>query len=60
MEFLPEGAEEDSETDLDAFTDKMKEMKKHLYGDVHGNIQNAQKKQKEDYDQKHTPSVVIV
>jgi len=28
MEFLPEGAEENDDPDLDAFTDKMKEMKK--------------------------------
>ncbi len=60
MEFLPEGAKEDDEPDVEAFVDKMKDMKKDIYGQVHGNIQKAQKQQKEDYDRKHARSAVSV
>ena len=55
---MPEGAEEDDEPDHDAFTNKMKDIKKDTYRQVHGNIQKAQKQQKENYDRKHAPSVV--
>ena len=49
MKFLPEVADENDEPDLEAFVDKMKDMKKGIYQQVHGNIQKAQKQQKEDY-----------
>ena len=60
MEFLPEVADENDEPDLEAFVDKMKDMKKGIYQQVHGNIQKAQKQQKEDYDRKHAHSTVSV
>jgi len=60
MEYLPEGADEDNEPDLETFVDKMKDMKKDLYGQVHGNIERAQKTMKENYDQKHLQSAVSV
>ena len=44
--------------ELEAFIDKMKDMKKGVYGQVHDNIEKAQKQQKEYYDQRHTKSVV--
>jgi len=60
MEYLPEGADEDDEPGLETFVDKMKDMKKDLYGQVHGNIERARKTMKENYDQKHLQSAVSV
>ena len=62
MKFLPEaeGADENDELDLETFVNKMTDMKKNIYGQVHGNIQKAQKQQKVDYDQKHATSAVGV
>ena len=60
MEFLPKSEDEVDEPDLDTFADKMKNMKKNIYGQVHGNIQSAQKQQKKIYDQKHAASTVSV
>ena len=42
------------------FVNKMTDMKKNIYGQVHGNIQKAQKQQKVDCDQKHATSAVGV
>ena len=50
--------DETDESELEAFIDKMKDMKKGVNGQVHDNIQKAQKQQKEYYDRKHTKSVV--
>ncbi len=56
MEFLPEGADETDEPDLENFVEKMVDMKKGIYGQVHWNIQKAQERQKADYDRKHAKS----
>ena len=58
MEFMPGGAEEDDKPDYEAITNKMKDIKKDIYRQVHRNIQKAQKQQKENYDRKHAPLVV--
>jgi len=60
MEFLPEGADDGDEPDLEAFADRMKVMKEDIYGQVHGNIQKVQKQQTKDYDRKHAKSAVGV
>ena len=49
--------DETDEPDLEAFVDKMKDMKKGVYGQVHHNIEKAQKQQ-EYYDRKHAKAVV--
>jgi len=45
---------------LETYVDKMKDMKKDLYGQVHWNIERARKTMKENYDQKHLQSAVSV
>ena len=51
--------DETDEPDLEAFIDKMKDMKKGAYEQVHDNIEKAQKQQKKYYDRKkHAKSVV--
>ena len=59
MEFLPECAE-DNEPDVEAFVDKMNDMKKGIHGQVYRNSQKAQRQQKENYDRKHACSMVSI
>ena len=56
-EVADKSGDEEDQTDnpeLEAFIDKMKDMKKGVYGQVHDNIEKAQKQQKEYYDRRHT------
>ncbi len=59
MEFLPESTE-DAEPDLETFVDRMKDLKKDIYGEGHENIQKAQRQQKKDYDRKYAQSTVSI
>ena len=50
MEFISDVPQEESEHNLDAFVDKMADMKKNIYDQVHHNIEKKNRI-KEDCDQ---------
>ena len=60
MEFLPEAdeANENDEPDLETYFSRMIDVKKSIFGQVHGNIQKAQNQQKVEYDRRHAIAVV--
>ena len=58
VDFLPEYLNIHADPNIDAFIYKMNEMKKKLYGKVDENIQEAQERQKNDYDKKRKQSTV--
>ena len=60
MEILPKEQNLTVDPDLDTFISKMNIMKSVIYGKVDDSLQQVQKIQKKNYDQKHKHSKVSI